>query len=373
MVTDSQKKETNRLHIIYITLFILILLVPGVTMLIPNTHEADTGEKRTLSTLPEFTNTKSFTTSIEHYFNDHFGFRSTLISVSNFIRIHLFKSTPKPEHNQFGKDGYLFFTKKDDEIFESFTHQDLMSDTQLANGLRKQEFIRDSLQHLGIKYELAFWPNKHTIYKEKLPESLYKQIPDTISLVDQVTSYFKANHFNITDVRDALFKAKEKEQLYYKLDSHWNSNGAYIAYKTFCEQTFSRLGLIPFKSSDFKITEKQSLSGDLIDIMGVKETYIFSDLVPKYNLIDTTKSYKRIYPEGITFPTVVTENLNAPQQKTLLVFRDSYSTALVQFFSLHYKKVIYIWTNPTNLGIVNRFKPDVVISSSVERYIPYSM
>ena len=373
MASDSTKKEPNKLNILYIVLFVLILLVPGVTMLVPNTNEADTGEKRTLTTLPEFTSTESFTSSIEHYFNDHFGFRSTLIFVSNFIKIHLFKSTPKPEHNQFGKDGYIFFTKKDDGIFNSFTHQDLMSDTQLANGLQKQEFIRDSLQHLGVKYELAFWPNKHTIYKEKLPESLYKQIPDTLSLTDQVTSYFKANHFPVTDVRDALFKAKEKEQLYYKLDSHWNSTGAYIAYKTFCQQTYSRLGLKPFKRSDFKITKKHSLSGDLIEMMGVKETYVFSDSVPEYTLIDSTKSYKRIYPEGITFPTVVTENLNAPQQKTLLVFRDSYTTALVQFFSLHYKKVIYIWTNPVNLGIVNRFKPDVVISSSVERYIPYSM
>lgn len=367
---NKSSKPNTFYSIGYISIFLCILCIPATVMLFSETETTNTSEKRTLSERPEFTTPKDFTQQAESYFNDHFGLRSTIISCSNFLRIHLFRSTPKPELNQFGKDGFLFFTKKDDGIVESYTHTNLFTQQKLAKGLKNQTILRDTLNQLGIDYELVVWPNKHTIYRDKLPESLSKQIQDTLSLTDQVVAYFTENHFPIIDVRKDLLTHKKDKQLYYKLDTHWNSTGAYLGYKAFCNQTFDRLGLTPFKPEDFKITKKKEVSGDLIEMMGVSKTYIFSDSVPEYNLIDSTKSYKRIYPEGIKFPTIVTENINAPKQETLLVFRDSYTTALVQFFSLHYKKVIYIWSNPARIHIVHKYNPDVVISGTVERYLP---
>lgn len=355
----------------FISLFLILISIPGFVMLCSNNTTTLTSEKRVLTEQPEFTTLKSYTQAIETYFNDHFGLRSAIITWSNFLKIHIFYSTPKPELNQFGEEGYLFYTKKDDGIFQSFTHTNLLTEETLKHGYNNQKNFKDSLQQLGIQYVLVFWPNKHSIYPEMLPQSLSKQIRDTLSLTDQVVDYFNLNGFPISDVRSELLSKKKEQQLYYKLDTHWNSFGAFEGYKAFCKQTYSQLGLKAFKKDDFKIDKKQVVTGDLIEMMGVNKTFIFSDSIPEFTLIDSTKLYKRVYPDGISFPTIITENDNAPQQKTLLVFRDSYTTALEQFLSLHYKKVIYIWSNPADFKTVNKFKPDVVISGVVERYIPF--
>ena len=78
--------------------------------------------------------------------------------------------------------------------------------------------------------------------------------------------------------------------------------------------------------------------------------------------------YKTVVREGFPKGTIITQNDNSPKKQKALIFRDSFTTALVQFISLHYKEVIYI-NGIYDQSIVDKVKPDVVISCRVERYM----
>ena len=198
------------------------------------------------------------------------------------------------------------------------------------------------------------------------------QINDNISLAEQLVSHFTKNNFNLIDLRKELDEAKDSNQLYQKFDTHWNSFGAFIAYQSFCEKSFQQLQIKPFKLSDFDVSYKKVRKGDLVYMLGMSEFPYAEDEIPEFSLIDQSKNYKTIQVDSLPERTVVTVNKNCNNEKVALIFRDSYSKHLIQFFSLHYSKVIYIYCTDVEYydqQIVDKVQPDVVIAFSVERYL----
>lgn len=109
-------------------------------------------------------------------------------------------------------------------------------------------------------------------------------------------------------------------------------------------------------------------------MMGITEMRNAEDLAPVYSLKNQNLNYVTLesneYPSG----TIVTTNMNCGNDKTVLVFRDSYTVALIQFLSLHFKKVIYVNTDYKNNYLVDpilidQIKPNVVMWLRVERYL----
>src|SRR5690606_29184156 len=81
------------------------------------------------------------------------------------------------------------------------------------------------------KYFLTtIYPNKHSIYEEKLPERIRNLKRDTLDRTIQTFNLLKelqiphVNHF------ETFEKKKTHTQLFYKNDTHWNSNGAFHGY-----------------------------------------------------------------------------------------------------------------------------------------------
>ena len=201
---------------------------------------------------------------------------------------------------------------------------------------------------------------------------MYLQITNKPSFTNEFISYFNENNFDIIDIRKQLFENKNLYQLYYKLDTHWNSRGAFIGYQNLFNQAFSVLNIKPFDISEFDISPKKIYTGDLTQMMGLGEGKGkgFSDIEPVFTPKDTTKTFERIKPiEGFPPGTIITKNNNAKDLRKVVIYRDSYSTALVQFISLHFKEVIYIKQNKIDIDFVEKLKPDVVMSICVERYL----
>lgn len=225
---------------------------------------------------------------------------------------------------------------------------------------------------MEIKYILGFWPNKHTIYPELLPYSMSSQIMGNTSLADQLVDYFKENKIPFIDVRkDLLSSKKDSSLLYHKLDTHWNNRGAFLAYKAFCLKSYATLKLTPYIQSSFKVEEKSLLKGDLTMLLGVDK--IIGNQDPSYNYIlkDSALSYSIIKnPKGFPSQSIITKNKHCTNRKKVLIFKDSFTTALVQFFSLHYHEIIYVH-GALDESMVNRVKPDIVINTRVERYLEF--
>ncbi len=357
----------------YIAAFVLIIATPPLVKLLDVEQEAETKEKRELAPPPDWAFNESFPREFEAYYNDNFGLRPTVINWASKLKIGLFRDSPQPELVQFGKEGFLFFNEYnavDGGIYSSYSHTNLASPDQLENAFQKQFELKQDLAKRGIKYAVGFWPNKHSIYSDLLPFTMKMQILGETSLADQAVRYFSENGMSLFDVRKNLWEKKDESQLYFKFDSHWNLNGAYEAYRAFCEQTFDDLGLTPFPKEAFEISYTKIRDGDLTNLLGIDSMDYF-DQKPNYHFKDSDKVYRFIAPGGIYQNTMVTENKNCGNDKTALVFRDSYGVALIQFLSLHYSKVVYVAKSPVDPYWINQVNPDVVILGVVERRLPY--
>ena len=153
---------------IFIGLTLITLTIPSLLTLF-DVKLIENCEKRELHTFPSFSFSEKFIDDFENYFDDNFGLRNSLISWGSSIKVNLFKSSVHPQNVKFGKSGWLFYNKIDGGIFNSYTHQNLLSNEELDSLVEVWENRKINLESKGIKYIMAVWPNKSTIYPELLP------------------------------------------------------------------------------------------------------------------------------------------------------------------------------------------------------------
>lgn len=348
--------------------FNFVILAPLFIQITGLQLQQENLEKRELSKWPGIHPLIDFPENFEKYYNDNFGLRPQMIALAGQLRTNIFRSSPKPELVQFGNDKFLFYNSLEDEIYGSYTHNNLFSELELENYYMSFKIRKDSLAKKGIVYIKGFWPNKHSIYSEKLPKSMTMQIIGENSLADQIVAHFKYKQDQFFDVRQSLLENKDGKLLYRKHDTHWNADGAYLGYKAFCEQTFPLLNLTALKETMFTIDYDNLKSGDLTKQMGVDQIWGYNELAPKYTLKDASLNYTIIEDGRFAEGSIFTKNTKAKDKRKVLIFRDSYTTQLIQFLSLHFEEVVYV-NQIYNDNIIDIYKPDVVISCRVERYI----
>tara|TARA_R110000744_G_scaffold89196_1_gene173544 strand:+ start:14310 stop:15941 length:1632 start_codon:yes stop_codon:yes gene_type:complete len=355
-----------------ITGFFLVLTLPffqsSFTLINPGVNL----EKRTLSEKPSFKFTSEFVTKYESYFNDHFGFRNHLINWGGIFRTKLFRSSLHPETVKFGSDGWLFYNKINSNIYKSYSRTNLLTPDTLNIVIEKWEQNNKRIDSFGGKYILTSWPNKHTIYPEQLQFSMRAQIVDTISVVDQIIQRLKSTNstVNFIDIRQELSGGKEENQLYQKFDTHWNDYGAFLAYQSFFNKAYEIVKINPKTTEDFDIKWQDINTGDLVQMLGIKNDGYFVEQEPKFTLKKNANQIEYLPITGFPKKTIITRNKFCGNKLKVLVYRDSYTSKLVQFISLHFFEVTYIWGNER--GYINKLKPDLVIEGFVERDIENS-
>jgi hypothetical protein len=352
---------------IFIGLTLITLTVPSLFTLF-HIQLVENCEKRALNTRPAFLFSEKFIDDFENYFDDNFGLRNSMISWGSSIKVNLFKSSVHPQNVKFGKSGWLFYNKIDVEIFNSYTHQNLLTNNELVSLVEVWESRKINLESKGIKYIMAAWPNKSTIYPEYMPLTMQAQIKDTISKTDQILNFLRSSESSIPfiTVRSKFMEEKKKTKLYQKLDTHWNQVGAFYAYSYFMEETSDILGVVPYNLDDFTITYHDESKGDLLNMLGICETISFSETNPTLQLIDDNLTITK--SEGKYKNSLIFKNEKCENRLKVLIFRDSFTDALIPFFKTHFYETHFVWFDYQN-HIVDTIKPDVVITSFVERNI----
>lgn len=322
-------------------------------------------EKRQKAVLPPLAFSEACFKDLEAYFNDNFGFRDELINGSSQAKVKLFHSSLNPGKVMYGKKGWLFYNDSNDRIFQSYTHTNLLTEDKLIETESIYRARKEDFHRKNRRYALAFWPNPQSIYPELMPFNMRIQIKDTLAKVDQLINYFNKIHSSVrlTDVRQALWNGKKTQRLYRMHDTHWNAYGAFLAYQKFFKDNFEELGIVPKNIEDFDIAWNFIEDGDLLDMLGLKYKEGFQELIPVF-----TYKHKDNYQDLSTEDSIITKNVHCQNGKKLLVFRDSYTIALIQFYSLHFSHVIYIWSR-YDQGVVEKIKPDIVIEQYVERHL----
>ncbi|RKN82777.1 alginate O-acetyltransferase AlgX-related protein [Ulvibacterium marinum] len=365
---SKKKSILVSIDFIFVFAFMLLLILPHMDEYF-NLDTIAISEKRDLQKKPELTveNYDEYPKEFENYYNDNFGFRKRMVSIGAMLKIKLFNSTPNSNNVIVGNEDWLFYWKSD-IIKNSYLNKNPFSKEDLGTyGNSILEMKNFCLQK--NKFFLAtVYPNKHTIYEDKIPKRIGKIKKDTNERINQFYAFLNKNKVLNVDHRDTLMASKDNHQLYLKNDSHWNANGAYYAYFHILKMISEYDSMIspPLPRKEFKLIEVENYKGgDLLPILGIDNSFeFFTDTYIKHPPREPHfKSTESAYGKG----TLLIENLKSDNLKTAVFFGDSYSKELIKFIPLHFRKTVLISSIQLKKAWLEDINPDIIVYGIVER------
>ena len=365
------EKDINKHEYIAAIIFFSFLCLPLLAAFFPYIEPAlpEINEKRALAKFPGLPEVniyklKSYPQKYEQYFNDHFGFRKLFLRSLALYRFHFFSGSISSDV-MIGKENWLFANRSNTldayRGYEWFSQNDLI---KIKKFLEKKKSL---LAQRGIDYLYVIAPNKHSIYPEYFPASF---IAHGENYVDTFVKYMRDNSdVDILDLRHSLISNKNKGQLYYRTDTHWNSLGAYYAYREIIKKLQKKHPSIKLVNIEqLENTIEKNYSGDITDLMGLRGA--LTETVTNLKLKNTTAL---ITLNDKTINHLITSNtdLSGPR---VLMFRDSFTIYLQPFLSESFSFVKYIWTGywPVEkelLSQLDQVKPTIVIEERVENEV----
>ncbi len=359
-----------------VILFLVAICVPAVRSLTVSAQAQATTENRRLAPAPEWHWKRAylivFPTKFEAFFNDRFGYRDTLIRWLSLIRVRSLHTSASPQVIV-GKKGWLYYTET--PVGCDYANVRPFREEELEGWKQTLERRRAWLAARGIHYYFVVAPDKQTIYPEMLPAALRERRGP--SRLDQLEAYLQAHSdFRILDLRQPLLRAKDRDRLFCRTDSHWNERGAYLGYRSLMEAVSESFpGLQPLPRSALQAGAMRTRGGDLARMLGLDDRYHedFLFLAPR----TPRQAHTVPVPPQWHLPDwrwpLLTER-PGPQLPRAVMFRDSFAACMVPFLSEHFRHIFYVRQEPDEFdyALVEREKPDIVIQETVERKLSLS-
>lgn len=351
--------KLKNMHILISILFLCFLIMPNIIYRIFYKNFDHTNyENRTLASKPilVLTNINEYPKKYEEYFNDYLPFRNELVKLKNLNDIFIFK-------NVFNS---IVFLGKEKWLFHKWNNTYSFNEEQLETAKNNLIHFRDELKKNNIDFILLICPDKQLIYPEYVPNYIKGKLPNNGTEI--FVEYIKDNtDIKVVYPKEEFLKYKDKYQLYYKYDTHWNSLGAYIGYTE-----LTRILNIDNKSIEsFKILEFDSSSVDrtlnvfynniskMLSLNNIKYfrddiIYILEDY--KYTLTNDFELWRE--NKVLRFDLYNSNNI--------MIIRDSYFFEVLHYMSKGFKQVEYIHLDYFKNENIAEYKPNVVVFESVE-------
>lgn len=354
----SDKKLSD---IAYMVVFFLVILFPVLKI---DKETIDFKENRKLAVKPQIIENNNlnlnYGKNFEKWLNDHFYKRSKIIKFYDKINNLL---TGRIENNRafLGKDNWLFY--KGDNSIENFQNKNLYSIEDLEKIKNNIQKRKEWLEKQKIKYYIIIAPDKNKIYGEFYPKYINKI--SNIGKAQQLKEYLSSNELILVYPDRELFSAKNKSLLYWKTDTHWNEYGGLIGYTSLVseiQKDFPDIEIISENKLDFR--EETRTIGDLLNMLSI-ENKQYENV---YYMVPHLKLRKFVYEKNEGVKGVITKS---EKKYKVLVFRDSFTEAMLPYLSETFGEVEYIWNHNFNSyqDKIREYKPDIVIHEMVERYI----
>lgn len=311
---------------------------------------------------------RRFTTEFTQYFENNFMCKSSVFGVYSAIQTTGFNENPLPYDVIEGEDGWLYLGDRYSDVVKESKGISVFDSSEIdeieMSLLSKNEWLK---KH-GIDFYLAIAPNKHTIYGEYLPIKKADVLTNRELLLEQ----FSNSELTVVDL-SREFHEHSSERLYHKTNSHWNDLGAYYAYRSLINE-------ISIKHPSVKLVKKDHLTA-LVD------TSYNEDLANLLNEARLEQRYRLLKADSCS---ILQESIlpvpdnyyrraswyeyryscNANELK-VLIFRDSYCTAMQPFLVESFGSTLLIWHPEFDKKLILSEKPDIVIYEVVERNLDF--
>ena len=360
-------KLKNRFVLILI-LFLCFLIMPNIIYKIFYEHfDHINYENRTLASKPILvsTNINEYPKNYEEYFNDYLPFKTELVKLKNLSDIFVFKNV-FDSRVLLGKNKWLF--NREDNLTEKYIGIEKYNFTKEELETAKSNLIhfRDELKKKNIDFIFMVCPSKQFIYNEYMPNYIKRK--STKNGTDIFVEYIKNNtDIKVVYPKEELLKYKDKFQLYYKYDTHWNSLGAYIGYMELAKilninnKNINDLKILEFDSSSVNRSLKVFYN-NISKMLGLNNIKYFKDDAI-YILEDYKHSLTNDFDKWRENKILKYDLYNS---SNIMVIRDSYFFEVLPYMSEVFKQVEYIHLDYFKNENIMEYKPDIVVFESVE-------
>lgn len=328
---------------------------------------------------------------VELRFRKGLSLTKPLVHLYNQVRWSLLGAMPHPVVLP-GRDGFLFYVSeeaKDGPTMTDWRGEALPSHTELEQWCGTLAARDRQLAERGIPYLVAMAPNKQTAMPQWLPRWVqHQEGPHRADLMlPAVADLLRTPPLDLRP----LFRAESAagRATFFRTDSHWSPEGAALA----AEAILHRLRDPDPRVQPINWRDWARIScdyrGDILNLGHIRidagETVLLP--VPPRALPGLTPDGRPLLAPGgnqsFNLPAelwqpdvgeIKTLVLSNPTglSGTLLVFHDSFGSAIVPYLGQPYQRTIACWTSWSQAwsqAIVDREAPTVVIQLSVERYL----
>ena len=341
------------LIIIYCALFFGVCTFFSLGMLIPGASQAAEGSTEMPKLIKDTSGisiNSDFGDQFESYFQKSFAYRNKVVDA-----FASFKTTVFSEGNEqviVGRDGFLFFA----DTLNDYMGSAPMTDAEINSAAEALKSMHEACLEKDAKFIFVCAPNKNSIYPEMMP-SRYKM--NTVDRdIDRLFGKLEALGVPYIDLRSILADAKGDTLIYHERDTHWNAEGARIAF----EAISAALGFAHPEFSLYGPAEVHDHAGDLDTL-----------LYPSRKMYDDNTSYDfsglYTYTTAYSTPMDLRIATRGGGDSKLLMFRDSFANAMIPFAAASFSEVRFERASPycDNINILDSFEADYVIAMIAER------
>lgn len=286
-----------------------------------------------------------------------------------------------------GKDGWYFLGNSFQDVINKHVADIPEVRKETIIHIQQMDRLNRLAKSLNSSFLYVIAPDKHGIYHEYLPDYLARKNAVEHRYAAKAIPMLSEKDILVVDLYDVLKSKKKLGNLYYRTDTHWNMLGASIGF----EEIYQKIKIAaPHRKwrniGEYSLKSMPSVDGDLISIGGFYNVSLKDDdnfaLIYKTDSpviwkIDGKKEIgllskgKEINSAKADNP-IEMHNPNAMNKIKLVVIGDSFFTALSPFFNASFSDIVYIaHTIPIEdqERVIQKFKPDIVVYETVERYI----
>lgn len=351
-------------RVIYVT-FLLLLILPVVTFPFMKGHiDSANHEKRKFAERPNLTwsTLTSFPEQFDTYFNDHLPYKNQLVMLNNIKNECLGSGTTAIEYLSVsvirGKEKWLFYNgvSETEESMKDYLCNNLYTEKQLKKISKRYVKLQKKLEEMGIELVVLYAANKEQIYPEYMPSTI---VPlSTYSRTDQLVDYIHEH----TDVpllytKEALLREKEKHQVFYKYDTHWNDLGGFVGGQILNEYFHGEY--VSLDDISYSVV-RENESGDLADLLSMRK--IYND-----DTVWQIDDYKEEVTEHLSDEESAYEfTSNAKDKRSVLVVKDSFGYAMMGI-AKDFAKVTFLKNTEVFKEYCEEKTPDILLLEIVER------
>lgn len=362
------KKNFN--NTIFIFAFMLILIVPFITMNFKENQTSDIDNK-VLTEFPELTVSSETIETLEDYVDDRVGFREQAIEFYTTAVDKVFGVMIHPLF-MYGKDGHIFY--KDPDYIAAY--QRLNTDEEYLGSLTTfLEETKDYLDSKNIRFLYFLCPDKKTVYSEYFPDSVHVK-EDEKTVISVMRDNLSKTDIEYVIPDNELIEAKKSQVVYNKMydATHWNEFGSFLGQKLLDEHIQNWFPDVkPLTEEDYTLEYVTMTNLDTSD-------FPINDSVPVYSLKYDSSQDATFYLEPYLDVNTTTfyahfMNPEVTNGKILLVFTDSYFATYHKYYNNRFSEVYYIHRQNFDYlqYMVNLVVPSAVVFETAERSITSEM